>query len=47
MEYTTLGRTGLRVTRSGFGALPLYKPPPGVYTDRKGGMLDAANLPVD
>ncbi len=30
-----------------FGALPLYKPPPGVYTDRKGGMLDAANLPVD
>jgi hypothetical protein len=30
-----------------FGALPLYNPPPGVYTDTKGGMLDAANLPVD
>ncbi len=25
MEYTTLGRTGLRVTRSGFGALPLQR----------------------
>jgi hypothetical protein len=30
-----------------FGALPLYKPSSGVYTDRKGMMLDAAHLPVD
>ena len=27
MEYTTLGKTGLRVTRCGFGALPLMRVP--------------------
>jgi hypothetical protein len=30
-----------------FGALPLFKPPTGVYSDREGRMLDASNLPVD
>lgn len=30
-----------------FGALPLYKPLANVYTDRKGGMIDASTLPVD
>lgn len=30
-----------------FGALRLYEPAPGTYRDAKGGMIDAAHLPVD
>lgn len=32
---------------SAFGALRLYEPAPGPYLDEKGGMIDAAHLPVD
>jgi hypothetical protein len=30
-----------------FGELPLYAPPPSVYTSRKGVTVDASHLPVD
>jgi hypothetical protein len=29
-----------------FGELPLYTPKPGVYTNKRGGTVDASNLPV-
>jgi hypothetical protein len=32
---------------SALGELPLYAPPPSVYTSRKGVAVDASNLPVD
>lgn len=30
-----------------FGRMELYEPEPAAYIDKKGGMLDAANLPLD
>jgi len=35
-----------RHIKDAFGAIRLYEPAPGPYLDSKGGIIDAANLPV-